>query len=247
MRARKAPRALVMLGAVGGLGLALAACGTGSTGSSSAAHNSPAEKALVKEIRANVLAKGAVHVVIQRHQKGKGEETLSGDIGNHSADESVISGSARASIRVTPLASYFSGNTKGLEELLSLSKKEAGRAGRRWVENKAGSKEYKELFAADTMASLPDSLLPASSDAVKLSSSSVGDVKDKVLTWTESTSGQTIYQQLFVPATGAPLPVRETTKVSTVNQTSVFSGWGEHLHVEAPPPQDVVAYSVVTG
>ena len=241
-RARRAPRRLLVLGAAGGLGLGLAACGTAPV-----AHNSPAEVSLVKAVRSAVLAKGTVHVVIRRNQKGKGDETLYGDIGNKSADETVISGSAKAAIRVTPQASYFSGNSEGLVKLLSLSKKEAARVGNRWVENKAGSKEYKALFSADTMSSLPSSLLPASSDAVTLKSSALNGAKVKVLTWAQSSSGQTIHQQLFVSATGAPLPSRETTKVSTVNQTLVFSAWGKHLDVPAPPAKDVIAYSDVTG
>lgn len=240
--ARPVPRRLGLLFAAGGLGLAVAACST-----TPPAHNSSAETALVKAIHSNVLSKGTVHVVIRRHQKGKSNEILSGDIGSKSADESVVSGSATASIRVTPQASYFSGNSEGLIKLLSLSKKEAARVGDRWVENKAGSSEYKQLFQADTMASLPSSLLPGSSDAVKLTSSTAGGVAAKVLTWTESENSQTVSEQLFVPASGAPLPSRETTKLSTLDQTTVFSGWGEPLHVASPPASDVIAYADISG
>lgn len=224
------------------LALGLAACGAPPV------HNSPAEVALVKAVRAAVLAQGSVHITIHRHQKGKsGVEVLTGDIGTTSADEFITDGRARVSIRVTPKASYFQGNTAGVTTFLGLSKKEAARAGGRWVENKAGSSQYKALYQADTMSSLPSSLLPTSSDAVKLTSGVSGGARVKVLTWSESESGQKIYQVLEVRATGQPLPLTETTKVSTIDQTSVFSSWGEHLHITAPPPSEVVAYSDITG
>lgn len=243
-RLGRAPKALRRAGAfagAGGLALALAACGAPPV------HNSPAETALVKAIRKAVLAKGTVRVVIHRHQKGKGVEILAGDIGSESADESITHLSATASIRITPTAAYFTGNRSGLKTFLGLSDKEVGRVGHHWVEDKAGSKQYKQLFQADTMSSLPDSLLPTSSDAVKMASSTVGGMKVKVLSWTESVSGQKISEQLFVPATGAPLPLSENTNVKPINQTTAFSAWGEHLHVVAPPAADVIAYSQVTG
>jgi hypothetical protein len=228
--------------ACGALALVLAACGAPPV------HNSPAETALVKAVRSAVLAKGSVHITIHRRQKGKsGVEILAGDIGSKSADEFITEGSAQVTIRVTPEASYFEGNSSGLVNFLGLSKKDAARAGNRWVENKAGSSQYKALYQADTMGSLPSSLLPSSSDAVKLTSAVSAGRPVKVLTWTESANGQKIYQTLEVPATGPPLPLTETTKVSTIDQTSLFSGWGEHLHVVAPPSSDVVAYSDITG
>jgi hypothetical protein len=229
---------------LGGAALAtgLSACGAPPV------HNSPAETALVKQIRSAVLAKGSVHIEIHRRQKGKGVEILSGDIGEKSADESILQSHDRVSIRVTPQASYFSGNAGGLESFLGLSKKAARRAGNRWVESKAGTTLYKDLFQADTMGSLPESLLPTKSDAVKLSSSTSSGVRVKVLTWTESANGTKISEVLTVPASGPPLPLTEVTDVSSahLDQTSVFSAWGEKLHVLAPPADDVVSYSDVT-
>ena len=241
-RALKGLRRAGTFALAGGLALALTACGAPPV------HNSPAETALVKAIRQAVLAKGTVRVVIHRHQKGKkGVEILAGDIGSKSADESITHLSATASIRITPTAAYFTGNPSGLKTFLGLTDKEVGRVGHHWVEDKAGSKQYKQLFQADTMSSLPDSLLPTSSDAVKVTSSTVGGVKVKVLSWTESVSGQKISEQLFVPASGPPLPLSENTNVKPISQTTAFSAWGEHLHVVAPPAADVIAYSRVTG
>jgi hypothetical protein len=145
------------------------------------------------------------------------------------------------------VAAYFTGNRSGLKTFLGLSDKEVGRVGHHWVENKAGSKQYNQLFQADTMSSLPDSLLPRSSDAVKMATETVGGTKVKVLIWTESVSGQTISEQLFVPATGAPLPLSEKTNVKPINQTTAFSAWGERLHIVAPPASDVISYSAITG
>jgi hypothetical protein len=230
--------------AAAGFAVGLSACGAPPV------HNSPAEIALVKQIRSAVLAKGSVHIEIHRQQNGKGVEVLSGDIGQRSADEFITQGENRVSIIVTPKASYFSGNAGGLEAFLGLSKKAARRAGRRWVESKAGTSLYKELYQADTMGSLPASLLPGSSDAVKLRSSSSGGVAVKVLTWAESDNGTKISEVLTVRASSPPLPLNEVTLVSSahLDQTSVFSAWGEKLHVVAPPASDVVSYSkVISG
>lgn len=225
------------------LALGLAACGAPPV------HNSPAETALVRRIRSAVLAKGSVHIEIHRRQKGKGVEVLSGDIGEKSADEFIVQGKDTVSIRVTPEASYFMGNAGGLEDFLGLSKKAAKRAGKSWVENKAGTTLYKDLFQADTMGSLPASLLPTKSAAVKLASKEVGGTAVKVLTWTESDNGTKISEVLTVPANGLPLPLTEVTDVSSahLDQTSTFSAWGKKLHVVAPPAKDVVSYSKVTS
>lgn len=239
---RKPARPALLASACGVFALVLAACG------SPPVHNSAAETALASSVRSAVLAKGSVHISIRRHQKGKNKiEILSGDIGTNSADEFITQGSSKVSIRVTPSASYFSGNRGGLVAFLGLSKKEAARAGNRWVENTKGSTQYKDLYDADTMKELPSSLLPSSSDAVKLTTAVSGGTKVKVLTWTATSSGQKIDQVLYVPATGSPLPLTETTKVSNIDQTSAFSAWGEKLHVVAPPSSDVIAYSDITG
>jgi len=225
------------------LAVGLSACGAPPV------HNSPAETALVKQIRSAVLTKGSVHIEIHRLQKGKGVEILSGDIGEKSADEFIVQGANRVAIRVTPFASYFSGNAGGLESFLGLSKKAAKRAGKRWVENKAGTSLYKDLFQADTMSSLPDSLLPAKSDSVKLTTKLTAGEKEKVLTWTENDNGTKVSEILTVPASGPPLPHSEVTDVKSahLSQTSVFSAWGERFHVVAPPAPQVVSYSKVTS
>ena len=242
------------MGRIGGRALAALACGAlaftlASCGSSPPVNNSPAVVNLVKDVRSAVADKGSVHIVIHRRQTGKKEvELLSGDIGSTSADEHIVQGGAIVSIRVTPKASYFSGNASGLTTFLGLSKKDAARAGDRWVENKVGSTQYKDLYQADTMSSLPNSLLPnTSSDAVTLASSSSAGAKVKTLTWKSSDDGSTVAQTLVVPATGSPLPLTETTKVSSIDQTSTFTAWGEHLNVVAPPAADVVSYSSVTS
>ena len=195
----------------------------------------------------SILGQKSVHIAITGRKPGNTAvaETIAADIGTATGAESITSGTATAHIRVTPKAAYFTGNPAGLTELLGLPAETAARAGSRWVVMPAGTAEYQDLAAEDTIASLPASILPANESAAGLQTATVGGRKVYVLRWTTPATGSSpaISERLILDATAQALPVSETTTAGGFSQTVTLSQWGETFAV--PAPSSAVPYTTV--
>jgi len=197
----------------------------------------------------SMLGQKSVHLAITGYKPGSTgvAETITADIGRTTGVEQIASGAATAEIRVTASGAYFSGNAAGLTKLLGLSAQAASRAGSSWVETAAGSNEYQNLAAEDTLPSLPASILPARESAAELSTTTMDGRKVYVLRWSTpaTTSSPAISVQLTLDATAHALPITETTVANGFRQTVTLSRWGETLAVPAPP--SAVPYASLTG
>lgn len=205
------------------------------------------EGALLIAAKKAILAQTGVHIVVTHYHVGSKAAAgrIVADAGATSASEELMSGSAVASIRVTPAAAYFSGNTGGLKTLIGVSSSAASKIGSRWVEMKAGTSEYKNLAAESLISALPASILPAAGNSGTLASQTMAGRQVYVLTWQVSGgSTGTISEQLVLTATSAPVPLRETSNSEGATQTVEFTHWGQHVTVAAPSP--TVAFSNAT-
>ena len=195
----------------------------------------------------SILGQKSVHIAISGRKPGAAAaaETIAADIGTAAGAESITSGTATAQIRVTPKAAYFAGNAAGLTKLLGLSAAAATRAGSRWVVMLAGTAEYQDLAAEDTIASLPASILPANQDSAALQTTTVDGKKVYVLRWTTpaSASSPAVSERLILDATAQALPISETTTANGYRQTVTLSHWGEALAV--PAPSSAIPYATV--
>jgi hypothetical protein len=195
----------------------------------------------------SILGQKSVHIAITGRKPGStaAAEKIAADIGTATGTESITSGTAAAQIRVTPKAAYFTGNAAGLTSLLGLPSAVAARAGSRWVVMPAGTAEYQDLAAEDTIASLPASILPANESAAGLQTASVDGRKVYVLRWTTPATGSSpaISERLILDATAQALPVSETTTAGGFSQTVTLSQWGETFAV--PAPSSTVPYTTV--
>jgi hypothetical protein len=195
----------------------------------------------------SILGQKSVHIAITGRKPGGTAvaETIAADIGTATGAESMTSGAATAQIRVTPKAAYFTGNAAGLTKLLGLSSAAAARAGSRWVVMPAGTAEYQDLAAEDTIASLPASILPANENAAGLWTATVEGRKVYVLRWTTPASGSNaaVSERLILDATAQALPISETTTAGGFSQTVTLSQWGESLAV--PAPSSAIPYATV--
>jgi hypothetical protein len=146
---------------------------------------------------------------------------------------------------VTRKDAYFTGSSAGLTTFIGLSAAAAGKAGSRWVDIKAGTQEYSDLAAEDTISALPASILPATGNAVQLRTSTQSGQKVYVLDWkaTASGSGTKIGEQLILAATAQALPISETTTANGDSQTVTLGHWGKQFTVPLPP--SAVPYSRV--
>ena len=210
-----------------------------------------AETSLVAAVKKALLAKRDVHVVVRGYQKGTraAVESVVWDSGTTSADESIVESKAVATIRVTPEAAYFSGNSTGLTKIIGLSSAQTKKVGSHWVELKAGTSQYKGFAGATTISSLPAGILPASGSAAKLTSGTLDGSRVDVLTWKETASGSSeeLGERLVVLAAATPLPLGETTTGGGDRRTVSFTNWGRRFTVAAPPAAAVIQYSQVSS
>jgi hypothetical protein len=197
----------------------------------------------------SILGQKSVHIAITGRKPGMSAtaETIAADIGTADGTETIRSGTASAEIRVTPGDAYFSGNAAGLTRLLGLSSAAVAMAGSRWVRIAAGTAEYQDLAAEDTIASLPASIMPASEDAAQLRTAIMDGTRVYVLSWTTAASATSpsVSEQLVIGATTQALPISETTTAGGYSQTVTLSRWGEALTVRAPSA--AVPYSRVAS
>lgn len=210
-------------------------------------HSGALETSIVAAAKKVILARGSVHIVItQRPADGTAPtERIVADAGTNTESQTLRSGSAFASIRITRSAAYFSGNRSGLTTLIGVSSPVAKRIGRRWVRISAGTTAYNNLARENLISALPASTLPAPGDPGTLTTQTIAGQQTYILTWqAASASNNTISKRLVLTATAAPLPVSETSRTGGSTQTVRFNDWGEHFTVR--DPSLVVAFTSVT-
>jgi hypothetical protein len=205
------------------------------------------EASLVTAATDSILAQKNVHIVITSRKAGSAAvaERIVADIGAAAGAESIKSGPATATILVTRNDAYFSGSPSGLTTFIGLSSSAARKAESQWVDIKAGTNEYKDLAAEDTISSLPASILPATGNTVQLRTATMSGKKVYILDWetTASGSGTRISERLILTATTEALPISETTTANGDSQTVTLSHWGKSFTV--PTPALAVPYSRV--
>jgi hypothetical protein len=192
----------------------------------------------------SMLTQQAVRMEISPGASAGGQRIVA-DIGSVTGVETISSGAATATIRITSKAAYFTGNTAGLTAYLGLSAKAAAKASSRWVMIKAGTPEYQDLAVEDTIAALPSSILPSASDITSVLDTTVRGQKAYVLSWTATSAGPPIKARLILTATPQVLPVSETVTTSAQSKTITFSRWGTPFTVATPAP--VIPYTQVSG
>lgn len=196
-----------------------------------------------------MLIQKSVRVVVSDTTAGAAHsQRIVADIGAVTGTELITYGTTTATIRITRQAAYFTGDRAGLVAYLGLSAAAAAKAGSRWVEIKAGTSEYQDLAAENTISSLSASVLPSVTDAsaAQVSSATIDGQQAYILDWTatdSATSGSstTSSARLVLSATPRVLPLRETITSAGESKTVTFSRWGAPFTVTAPAP--VVPYT----
>ena len=193
--------------------------------------------------------KGAHVVITSRFAKpATPPMRIVADLGTSTGAESISSGTATATIRVTPKAAYFTGNPAGLTSFLGLPASAAAKARSRWVAVTSGTAQYQALASANVMSSLPGSILPSTSDAVQMRTTSLpGTGKVYVMDWTARASGSatTISAELVLTDASRVLPVSETLTADGETKVVMLSNWGSPVTV--PVPGSAVAYPALQG
>ena len=199
--------------------------------------------------KAAIAKQTGVHLVVStKSSSSASAEKWVADLGAKSGVETIAEGKASASIKVTPTYAYFTGNSAGLTTIFGLSAAEAKKIGKDWVSLKSGTSQYSDLKSGVTISSVTGVLPKAK--GTTLSTTVTDGVHLYVLKWTTAATSSTpkLSITLTVSATGATLPVEETTTASGgAKETLVFSKWGERVAVSTPPVASTISYSKVTS
>jgi len=195
-----------------------------------------------------MLTERGVHMVITDQVAGSAwPQQITADMGTGAGTEVIEHGPATATIRVTRQAAYFSGSKAGLTSYIGLPAGTAARIGAQWVVIAAGTSEYQDLAAENTLSALPSSVLPAASEVSQVSTTVAGGQKVYVLDWTTTASGSAtpVSVRLTLTATPKVLPVSETLTTKGESKAVTFSNWGGAFTVRAPAKS--VPYARVSG
>ena len=200
-----------------------------------------------------LLTEPSVHMVITDQLAGAaGAQRITADMGTVTGTEVIDDGTATATVRVTRQAAYLTGTKAGLTSFFGLPAVGAAKVGSRWVAISAGTSEYQDLAAENTISALPSSILPAASQVSQVSTATVDGQKVYVLDWTTANAaggpggaGTTISVRLVLTATPKVLPVYETLATKSEAKTVTFSAWGTPFAVTAPAR--TIPYAQVNG
>jgi hypothetical protein len=169
------------------------------------------------------------------------------DLGTTTGIESIISGSAKATVEVAPSFGYMQGDSSGLTTLIGLTAAQAKKLGTKWMSLKAGTTPYSDLKTSATIPAVRD-LLPAA----KGTTSAIKTINGKklyILKWTSAatSSAPKLSNVLSITMGSTALPVQEIVSDSTASETTNFTKWGENVVVHAPAASATIPYTTITG
>ena len=207
---------------------------------------STSASSILNATKAALASEPSVHLAVSIVQ-GSNTTVEEADLGTSMGIESIISGSAKATVEIAPAFGYMTGDPTGLTSLIGLTAAQAKKLGTKWMSLKAGTAPYSDLKSAATIPAL-QALLPA----VKGTSSStetVGNTKLYVLKWTAAatSSSPKLTDVLSISMGKTPLPVKETESDGSASETTQFSKWGENVVVHAPAAGATVPYTSIVS
>jgi hypothetical protein len=199
---------------------------------------------VLKTAKAAMTKQPGVHLVITaKSSSSSSTEKIIADFGAKSGVENISEGKADSAVEVTPTYAYISGNSSGLTTIFGLSSADAKKIGKDWVSWKAGTSQYADLKSGITISSVT-AVVPKAEGA-KLSTDVTKGAKLYVLKWTTAaTSSSPKVSNTLTVSARTTLPVEETATASGgAKETTMFSKWGEHVLVSAPPVASTITAS----
>jgi hypothetical protein len=223
------------------LGLLATACG----GSSGVSAKSSTPGTLLAAVRSAIAKERGVHLTVKAKASPTApEESVVADFGRNEGNETITEGSASLTVRLIPKAAYVSGSKTGLEELLGMDAQQAAKAKGHWMVFDSSSSPYKDFQSSVTISSITSQLPPVK--GTRASIAVVKGTREDLLSWT--TAATSSEPKLLNTLTiASDLPQRQESKSSTGSLTEIFSHWGEHVSVSAPPSNSTIPYTDITS
>jgi hypothetical protein len=245
LRHSPARAAAVATGVVAAAALALAVvpnvAGAASTTTTTSAGD-PAATATYNAALKAVGTKG-VHFASVAKQDGA-TLTVTGDAGTTSGAQSLVvknkGVTERMTARVVGSTGYVNGNDAALLDVIGLTKAEATKYAGRWLSFPTSNTGLAELVGGLLSSQVAKELEIGGPFTAGKSATVAGQKANAVVGSVATESGTKVPVVLYVPASGAPLPIQEVTNsgsgggASAIHGVVTFSHWGENKSQSAP-------------
>jgi hypothetical protein len=170
--------------------------------------------------------------------------TVSGDAGTTSGAQSLVvqnkGVTERMTARVVGSTGYVTGNKAALLDVIGLTQAEATKYAGRWLSFPTSNTGLAELVGG-LLSSQVSKELQIGGPFTAGKSATVAGQKAKAIVGSVATeSGSKVPVVLYIPASGAPLPIQEVTNsgssggASAIHGVVTFSDWGENKSQSAP-------------
>jgi hypothetical protein len=174
---------------------------------------------------------GSVHVVVKLHVPGQ-SATYVDDAAPSSGTQVInASGGVQVTTLVVHGTAYVKASQAGLLTFFQSPGDVAQHYANHWLSFGPTSQDFAQIAQAITLGSLLKEVTPTGS-ASRLSPS---EMDGQSVVGIRGALPGGLSGTLFVAASGTPLPVQEVSRTSSGVTTAIFSDWGEHVNVVAPP------------
>jgi hypothetical protein len=245
LRHTTARTAAVAAGLAAAAALALVAApspaGAASTTTTTSA-GSPAATATYNAALKAVGTKG-VHFSSVAKQDGA-TLAVSGDAGTTSGAQTLVvknkSVTERMTARVVGSTGYVNGNKAALLDVIGLTKAEATKYAGRWLSFPTSNTDLAELVGGLLSSQVAKELEVGGPYTFAKSATVAGQKATAILGSVATQSGSKVPVLLYIPASGAPLPIQEVTNAgksggsSAIHGVVTFSNWGENKSQATP-------------
>ncbi len=199
------------------------------------AHSTPTAKTLLSEMKSAIAHVTAVQVKIGAVQSSsKQTESITLTAGVNTGLQHTTSGGETADVILTKNNVYLHGNSSGLTAFFALPSDDLALVGNKWISIKSNSTQYKTFATSMTAKSILSHLVPATANFTVTPSITVNNKLTYDISWTTTSSGNTVTETLTLPRTGKMLPLGEQATSGTTTETSTLSKWNQSFKVKTP-------------
>jgi hypothetical protein len=230
------------LAAAAALVLAAAPSAAGAASTTTTSAGDPAATATYNAALKAVGTKG-VHFASVAKQGGA-TLTVTGDAGTTSGAQSLVvknkGVTERMTARVVGSTGYVTGNKAALLDVIGLTKTEATKYAGRWLSFPTSNTGLAELVGGLLSSQVSKELEISGPFTAGKSATVAGQKATAIVGSVATESGSKVPVVLYVPASGAPLPIQEVTNSgkaggsSAIHGVVTFSDWGENKSQSAP-------------
>jgi hypothetical protein len=184
-----------------------------------------------------------VHFVSVAKQNGA-ELDVSGDAGTTSGTQTLVvknkGTTEHMSALVVGSTGYVKGNEAALQNVIGLTKAESTKYAGKWLSFPTSNQGLGELVGGLLSSQVAKELEIGGPYTFAKSTTVAGQKATAIKGSVASESGGKVPVVLYIPASGAPLPIQEVTNAgnaggaSAIHGVVTFSSWGENKQQTAP-------------